>query len=59
VHDGPVHDHGDTWAANGVYRGAVRMIRWQRVDDGSRPERAEILLSAKCIASVNNLAVKS
>lgn len=37
----PIHDHG-AWAAAYVVEGRERYIQWERVDDGSDPQRAEL-----------------
>ena len=37
----PIHDHG-TWAVAHVFEGQDQYIRWERLDDGSDPERAEV-----------------
>ena len=37
----PIHDHG-TWAVAHVFEGRDHYIRWERLDDGSDPERAEV-----------------
>ena len=38
----PVHDHGECWAVYGVYQGTMRMTRYERLDDGSDGDYAEI-----------------
>ncbi len=38
----PVHDHGECWAVYGVYQGGMRMTRYERLDDGSDGDYAEI-----------------
>lgn len=38
----PVHDHGHVWTMYGVLRGKEKVIRFERVDDGSNDERAEL-----------------
>ena len=38
----PVHDHGECWAVYGVYEGRMRMTRYERQDDGSDGDFAEI-----------------
>lgn len=40
-HSAPPHDHR-TWGLIGVYSGQMRETRYQRIDDGSRPEHAEL-----------------
>jgi predicted metal-dependent enzyme (double-stranded beta helix superfamily) len=39
---GSVHDHADAWTAYGVCDGAEYLERYERLDDGSNPERAEL-----------------
>lgn len=39
----PVHDHV-TWGLIGVYGGAQRTLRYERVDNGADPTRAELRL---------------
>ena len=39
-----VHDHGPCWVVYGNYRNATRMRRWRRLDDGSRPGYADLVL---------------
>lgn len=43
---GSVHDHGDTWVLYGVCDGTESLERWQRLDDGSRKDYAEVRLSS-------------
>lgn len=38
----PVHDHGHVWTMYGVLRGKEKVIRFERADDGSSDERAEL-----------------
>lgn len=49
-HHTPPHDHGEAWAAYGVYRNTVQMSRYERLDDGSVPGRAEIHLAERYLA---------
>jgi predicted metal-dependent enzyme (double-stranded beta helix superfamily) len=44
------HDHGEAWAAYGVYRNQVQMSRYERQDDGSEPGHAEIRLAERYVA---------
>jgi predicted metal-dependent enzyme (double-stranded beta helix superfamily) len=37
-----VHDHGPCWVVYGNYQNPTRMRRWRRLDDGTRPGRAEL-----------------
>ena len=39
---GAVHDHAHTWTAYGELVGGERIARYERVDDGSRPDYAEL-----------------
>src|SRR5262249_52973488 len=43
---GSVHDHADGWVLYGVLDGSESLERYERVDDGSRPGRAELRLSS-------------
>jgi len=36
------HDHGECWAVYGVHTGAMEMTRYERVDDGSDGDFAEL-----------------
>ncbi|GLQ29393.1 MULTISPECIES: hypothetical protein [Roseobacteraceae] len=38
----PVHDHGHVWTMYGVLRGKERVIRYERADDGSSDEQADL-----------------
>lgn len=38
----PVHDHGHVWTMYGVLRGTEKVIRFERADDGTSNERAEL-----------------
>ena len=38
----PVHDHAHTWTLYGVLRGTEKVIRYQRNDDGSSDEHADL-----------------
>jgi predicted metal-dependent enzyme (double-stranded beta helix superfamily) len=37
----PVHDHG-TWGVSCIVAGRDRYVQWERLDDGSDPERATV-----------------
>ncbi len=37
----PVHDHG-AWGVSGVYENAIRVTNFVRLDDGLRPDYAEL-----------------
>jgi predicted metal-dependent enzyme (double-stranded beta helix superfamily) len=41
---GPPHDHGECWAVYGVHSGAINMTRYERLDDGSDGDHAELKL---------------
>lgn len=43
---GSVHDHADAWVLYAVLDGTESLERFERVDDGSRPEHAEVKLSS-------------
>jgi predicted metal-dependent enzyme (double-stranded beta helix superfamily) len=43
---GSVHDHADAWVLYGVLDGTESLERYDRVDDGSRPGRAEVRLTS-------------
>jgi|SRR5688572_1758118 predicted metal-dependent enzyme (double-stranded beta helix superfamily) len=44
-HGTPVHDHGPSWTLYGVLQGAETITRYERVDDGSENDRAELRVS--------------
>jgi predicted metal-dependent enzyme (double-stranded beta helix superfamily) len=43
---GSIHDHADAWVLYGVVEGAESLERYDRLDDGSRPDYAELKLSS-------------
>jgi predicted metal-dependent enzyme (double-stranded beta helix superfamily) len=43
---GSVHDHADAWVLYGVVDGTESLERYDRLDDGSRPEYAQIKLAS-------------
>src|SRR4029077_12732031 len=43
---GSVHDHADAWVLYGVLDGTESLERFDRVDDGSNPDYAEIKLAS-------------
>jgi predicted metal-dependent enzyme (double-stranded beta helix superfamily) len=43
---GSVHDHGDTWVLYGVMDGTESLERYDRLDDGSRPGHAEVMMAS-------------
>jgi len=48
---GSVHDHADAWVLYGVLDGSESLERYERVDDGSRPGRAELRLSSVTVGT--------
>lgn len=43
---GSVHDHAGAWVLYGLLDGTESLERYKRVDDGSRPEYAEVRLTS-------------
>jgi predicted metal-dependent enzyme (double-stranded beta helix superfamily) len=43
---GSVHDHGEAWVLYGVMDGTESLERYDRLDDGSRPGFAEVVMSS-------------
>jgi len=43
---GSVHDHADAWVLYGVVDGTESLERYDRLDDGSRPDYAEVKLAS-------------
>ncbi len=43
---GSVHDHADAWVLYGLLDGTESLERYDRVDDGTKPDYAEIKLSS-------------
>jgi predicted metal-dependent enzyme (double-stranded beta helix superfamily) len=43
---GSVHDHGDAWVLYGVMDGTESLERYDRLDDGSRPGHAEVMMAS-------------
>src|SRR6478609_3904585 len=43
---GSVHDHADAWVLYGLLDGTESLERYDRVDDGSRPDYAEVTLAS-------------
>lgn len=43
---GGVHDHAHAWTAYGVLDGLEKLERYDRLDDGSKPDYAEVKLSS-------------
>lgn len=52
-----VHDHGPCWVIYGNYRNPTRMRRWRRLDDGSRPGHAELVLQKDFVNEPGHAAV--
>ena len=44
-HGTPVHDHGPSWTLYGVLEGMETITRYERTDDGSVADRAELRVS--------------
>jgi predicted metal-dependent enzyme (double-stranded beta helix superfamily) len=43
---GRVHDHATAWVAYGVLDGVERLERYDRLDDGSKPDYADVRLAS-------------
>ncbi len=43
---GSIHDHADAWVLYGLLDGTESLERYDRIDDGSRPDYAELKLSS-------------
>ena len=43
---GSVHDHADAWVLYGLLDGTESLERWDRLDDGSKPDYADIKLAS-------------
>jgi len=43
---GSVHDHADAWVLYGLLDGTESLERYDRIDDGSRPDYAEVKLAS-------------
>jgi len=43
---GSIHDHADAWVLYGLLDGAESLERYERLDDGSRPDYAEVKLAS-------------
>lgn len=43
----PAHDHGDSWALYGQVRDYTEMTEYNRIDDGSDPDRAELEVKSR------------
>ena len=51
------HDHGPCWVVYGAYRNGTRMRRWRRLDDGSRPGHADLVLQEEFLNEPGHAAV--
>jgi predicted metal-dependent enzyme (double-stranded beta helix superfamily) len=54
---GSVHDHADAWVLYGVLDGTESLERFDRIDDGSRPDYAEVKLSSVTTGSQGKVDV--
>ncbi len=52
-----VHDHGPCWVVYGNYKNPTLMRRWRRLDDGSRPDHAELTLQKEFLNEPGHAAV--
>lgn len=52
-----VHDHGPCWVIYGNYKNPTRMRRWRRLDDGSTPGHAEVVLQKDFMNEAGHAAV--
>jgi predicted metal-dependent enzyme (double-stranded beta helix superfamily) len=43
---GSIHDHADAWVLYGLLDGTESLERYDRIDDGSKPDYAEVKLSS-------------
>jgi predicted metal-dependent enzyme (double-stranded beta helix superfamily) len=43
---GSIHDHADAWVLYGLLDGSESLERYDRIDDGSRPGYAEVVLAS-------------
>jgi predicted metal-dependent enzyme (double-stranded beta helix superfamily) len=43
---GSIHDHADAWVLYGLLDGAESLERYDRLDDGSKPDYAEVKLAS-------------
>jgi predicted metal-dependent enzyme (double-stranded beta helix superfamily) len=43
---GSVHDHGNCWVLYAVLDGTESLERWERLDDGSRPDHAQVKMTS-------------
>ena len=52
---GSIHDHADAWVLYGVVEGNESLERYDRVDDGSKPDYAELKLSSVTTGSTGKV----
>jgi predicted metal-dependent enzyme (double-stranded beta helix superfamily) len=52
---GSVHDHADAWTAYGVCDGSEYLERYERLDDGSRPDYADIRKTSTTVGSAGTV----
>jgi predicted metal-dependent enzyme (double-stranded beta helix superfamily) len=52
---GSIHDHADAWVLYGVVEGNESLERYDRVDDGSRSDYAELKLSSVTTGSTGKV----
>ncbi len=52
---GSVHDHSNAWVLYGLLDGTESLERYDRLDDGSRPEYAEVRLASVTHGSPGNV----
>lgn len=52
---GSVHDHAQAWVLYGLLDGVESLERWDRIDDGSRPDYAEVKLSSVTTGGPGNV----
>ena len=46
VRKGSVHDHADAWVLYGLLDGTESLERYDRIDDGSKPDYADVRLAS-------------
>jgi predicted metal-dependent enzyme (double-stranded beta helix superfamily) len=49
------HDHGQNWTAYGLLEGRERIVTFERTDDGSRPDHAEVRTTADYVADPGDI----
>jgi predicted metal-dependent enzyme (double-stranded beta helix superfamily) len=52
---GSVHDHAQAWVLYGVLDGTESLERYDRVDDGSRPDHAEVRLAGVTVGGAGKV----